>query len=273
MAAAWVTGKGDWRKGNNYNIGDRLGSPGFTQFSDALKSDHAWYQLLAGAAGTTLIDTLTSTNNFFHATASLLKPRNEDKAFPMKLDDFVDVFKQISSVNQAWKLYAALNTGKWMSKNEGYVGDVTKANAAFMALTGLNPQQQDNEYIKAGILKDDKDYQKYIMKEAIKEMRRGYQDSKDQNQKSAADHFRRADTLMEVGGFPIERKASVLSMAAKGSESMIDSNDYQYAFKDSPRSRSNFMGIPTPFTTQDNIPDVRREQFRTQQQLNQYKAK
>jgi len=272
MALAFITGKGDWRKGNIYNIGDRYGSPGFTQISDALKSDHAWWQLLAGASGTTLIDTLTSTNNFFHSTAAMLKPRSEDRPFPPKLDDFTDIVKQISSVNQTWKLLAAINTGKWMSKNEGYVGDVSKANAAFMAVTGLNPSAQDNEYIKAGIMKDDKEYQKYVMKEAIKEVRRYIQDTKDNNQKSAIDHYRRADTLMEVGGFPVERKASVLSMAAKGYESMIDSNDYQYAFKDGQRSRSDFLGIPTPFTTQSNIPDVRREQFRKIQQLNQYRT-
>jgi hypothetical protein len=53
MTAALVTGKLDYKKGNLYNIGDRYGSPGFTQLQDALKSDHAWWQLLAGASGTT----------------------------------------------------------------------------------------------------------------------------------------------------------------------------------------------------------------------------
>jgi hypothetical protein len=271
MAAAFITGKGDWTKGNNYNIGDRLGSPGFTQFTDAMKSDHAWYQLLAGASGTTLLNTLTSTNNFFHAVADVFRP-NKEKQFPLKADDFVDIFKEISSVNQAWKLYAAINTGKWLSKNEGYVGDVTKTNAAFMAITGLSPAQQDNEYIKSGIRKSDEEYQKYIMKETIKEMQRYYQDQKDHNYASAKDHFRRADTLMEAGGFPSDRKASVLSMAARGYESMIDSGDYKYATQDVPKSRSDFLGIPMPFSTQSNIPTTRMEQFRTQLQINKNKG-
>lgn len=270
MIAAHITGGGDWTKGNNYNIGDRLGSPGFTQLTDATKSDHAWYQLLAGASGTTLLDTLTASNNFFHAMADVFRD-NKDKRFPLKLDDLIDVFKSISSVNQAWKLYAAINTGKWMSKNEGYVGDVTKANAAFMAIFGLSPAQQDNEFIKSGIKKSDEEYQKYVMHETIKEMRRGYQDQKDKNFSSAQDHFKRADALMTVGGFPNERKASVLSMAAKGYESMIDQNDYSYATKNVPESRSDFLGIPTPFTTQSNIPTTRAEQLRTQLQINKAK--
>jgi hypothetical protein len=53
---------------------------------------------------------------------------------------------------------------------------------------------------------------------------------------------------------------------------MIKSQDYSLAFKHVPQSRSDFLGIPMPFTTQSNMPDTRREQFRTQQQLNQYKG-
>ena len=37
------------------------------------------------------------------------------------------------------------------------------------------------------------------------------------------------------------------------------------------QSRSDFMGIPMPFTTQSNIPDTRQEQFRRQLQINKAK--
>lgn len=272
MAAAHITGGGDWKKGNNYNFGDRYGSPGFTQISDALKSDHAWWQLLAGASGTTLLDQITSTSNFFHSMASILKPRNEDKAFPMKLDDFVDVFKSISTVNQTWKLIMAINTGKWMSKNEGYIGDVSKANAAFMAMTGTNPQQQDDAYIKASIRKDEEKMQKYILKEFIKEYRRGIQDAKEGNRTSAIEHYTRASTMLEIGGFPIDRKASAISMAIRGHESMIKDSDYKFALDSVPTSKSTFLGFSTPFTTQTSVPDVRREQYRRQLQVDQYKV-
>jgi hypothetical protein len=272
VAAAYLSGGLDFRKGNNYNIGGRFGSPGFTQFNDALKSDHAWWQLLAGASGTALLSTLTSSNNFFHAMASQMFRPNGEKPFPLKLDDFIDVFKEISSVNQTWKMITAINTGKWMSKNEGYVGDVSKANAAFMAITGLSPQQQEDAFIKNDLRKQEADYQKYVMREAIKEIRRGYQDQKDNNWESASKHFKRADTLMEVSGFPARRKADVMSMATKGYETTIDAGDYQFTFKNTPKSRSDFMGIPLPFTTQSNIPATRREQFREQQRLNTYKG-
>lgn len=254
--------------GNSYNIGPRYGSPGFTQFSDALKSDHAWYQLLAGASGTTLLNTLTAGNNFFHVVGSMLQPNNKDKAFPLKTEDFVDLFKEISTVNQAWKAIAAINYGKWMSKNEGYIGDVSKSNAIFMAMTGLNPQAQDDLFLKADIRKSEVAMQKFYLKEFIQEHRRYLQAVKDNNPEQAKAFATRAHTMLEISGYPVEKMATAYAIAAKGYESQIDSSDFAFAFKNVPRSRSDFLGIPTPFTTQSNIPETRKEQFRTQTQIN-----
>lgn len=267
MMAAWITGNGDWKKGNNYNIGDRFGSPGFTILNDALKSDHAWWQLVGGASGTTLLNTLTAGNNFFHVIGSMLAPKNEDKAFPLKLDDFVDIFKEVSSVNQAWKLIAAVNTGKWMSKNEGYIGDVTKANAAFMALTGLSPQQQDDAFLKSEIKKEEVAFQKETLKEFVKEYRRGIQAAREGNPQQAQDYYKRAFTRLEIAGFPMDKKATAISIATKDYESQIQSQDYDFAFKNVPKTRS-FMGVDI----QTDVDKTRREQYKRTLQIEQYKG-
>lgn len=270
VMAAWIT-QGKFDSGSLPNFGARYGSPGFTQFNDALKSDHAWYQLLAGASGTTLLNTLTQTSNFFHVAASMLQPNNKDKAFPLKLDDFVDVFKEVSTVNQTWKLIAAINTGKWMSKNEGYLGDVSKAGALFYAMTGTQPQAVDDSYIKGNIKKEEVAFQKWALKEFIQEYRRYLQAAKDNNPEQAKSYFVRANTILEGVGYPTDKIATALSIAAKGYESQINDQDFAFAFKNVPRSRSDVLGIPMPFTTQSNIPDTRREQFRTEEQLKRQK--
>lgn len=253
--------------GNNYNIGGRYGSPGFTQLYDALKSDHAWYQLLGGAAGTSLQNTLGSANSFFHVAGSMMAPNNKDKAFPLKLDDFVDIFKEITTVNQTWKVLAAIHTGKWMSKNESYIGDVTKANAAFMATFGLNPQEQDDLFNKSEIKKSEVAMQKYYLKEFIQEYRRYMQAASDKNESAAKDYITRAHTMLEISGYPVQKMATAYSLAAKGWESRINASDYDFAFKDVPRSRSDFLGIPMPFTTQSNLPKTRYEQYKNKQLL------
>lgn len=254
--------------GNNYNVGDRYGSPGFTQFSEALKSDAPWWHIVGGASGSTLINQLASQSNFWHAMAYQAFRPNNEKPFPLKLDDFVDMFKEISSVNQAWKMYAALNTGKWMSKNEGYVGDVSKWNAAFMATTGLSPQESDDSFLKADIKKGEIEYQKHLLGQFVKEQQRGYEAAKNQDWNNSKAYHTRAQTMLEIGGFPDDKKATAYAIATKGWESMVSDENYAFAFKNVPNSRSTFLGVPMPFTTQSNIPDTRREQYRTQKQIN-----
>lgn len=264
---AWVSGGFDLKKGTLPNFGARYGSPGFTQFNDALKSDHTWYQMLGGASGTMLLNTLTQGSNFFRAAASMLQPNNKDKVWPLMLQDFVDVLKEISSVNQTWKLIVALNTGKWMSKNEGYLGDVSKSMATFYALTGTQPQGVEDSYIKANIKKEEQALQKYVMKEAIQEYHRYLQAAKDNNPQEAQKFFKRTNTLLEGAGYPTDKIATFLSIAAKGFESSINEQDFKFALDNVPRTRSTFLGMPTPFTTQSNIPATRFDQFKTQEQL------
>lgn len=266
VMAAWIFhGKTDNQ--SLVNFGARYGSPGFTQLNDALKSDHTWYQLLGGASGTTLLNTLTSTSNFFKVAASMLSPNNKDKAFPLKVDDFVDLFKEVSTVNQTWKLIFALNTGKWLSKNEGYLGDVSKAGATFYALTGTQPQAVEDSYIKSNIRKEEVAFQKYALKEFIQEYRRYLQAARDNNPQQAKEYFVRANTMLIGAGYPADKMATAMSIAAKGYETQINDQDFSFAFKNVPQSRSDFLGIPTPFTTQSNIPNTRLEQFRTQERL------
>lgn len=264
IALALITGKGDLQAGNKYNIGGRYGSPGFTQFNDALRSDHPLWQIVGGAAGTTLFDNLTSTlGPVWRVLGSQLNSDNSKKAYPLKLDDLLDAVKSFStSGTQAVKLITAIETGKWMSKNEGYVGDVSKASATLMALTGISPQQQTDSYLKGNIRTDQEELQKTVGREAIKELRRGYQAQKDHDYNNAQSYFKRADTLMIVSGMPVDRKAAIYAQSMRGQEGMIKDSDWQFASEKVPTSRSDFMGIPTPFTTQSNIPETRMKQFR-----------
>jgi len=270
VLGAWITGKGDFQKGSLVNFGARYGSPGFTQFNDALKSDHTWYQLLGGASGTSLLNTLTQGQNFFRVAASMFRD-NKDRPFPLKIDDFIDVFKEISTVNQGWKLYMAINTGKWMSKNEGYLSNVSGLGATFYAATGTQPQEVEDSYIKNNIRKGEVEFQKYTMKEGIQEYHRYIQAAKEGNQAQAQAYFKRANTLLEISGYPHDKIATFLSIAAKGYESQINDQDFAFAFKGVPQSRGTFVGIPTPFTTQSNMPATRQEQFATQEKLKRLK--
>lgn len=249
------------------NVGNRYGSPGFTQLRDALKTDASWYGLIAGAAGTTIANSLASLSPFWHAVGDMMNPNNKERQYPLKADDLVGLFKEISTVNQAWKVIWAMNTGKWISKNEGYIDDVSKMGAVFYGLTGLSPQKQDDMFLKGQIRKTEVESQKYILKEFIKEYHRYLDAAKSNNPNQAKDYYRRANALLEIGGYPIDKRAQALQIAAKGYRSAINDSDFSFFTKNVPTKRGDFLGIPMPFTTQTNIPTTRREQFRTETQI------
>jgi len=269
VTLAMITGKGDIQAGNKYNIGPRLGNQGLTFFNDALRSDHPMWQIAAGVSGTTLMDNLTSTlGPVWRVLGNQLNSDNSKKTYPLKIDDLLDAVRSYStSGSQIVRLITAIETGKWMSKNEAYIGDVSKANAAFMAITGLSPQQQGDSYLKQSIRSAQEEFQKQTMKDAIKELRRGYQAQKDHDYNNAQGYFKRADSLMTISGMPIERRASVYAQSLRGQEGLIKDSDWQFASDNVPTQRTDFMGIPTPFTTQSNIPQTRMKQFRTESDI------
>jgi len=271
--AAWITGKGDltstdrWKSGTLPNFGARYGSPGLTQFSDAMKSDAPWYKILTGAAGTTLMNQLTAGSNFWTAAASLLEPNNSKKIYPLMGDDLLDVAKEVSTANQLYKLYTAINYGKWVSKNEGYLGNVSVAGAAFYSVTGTQPQEVEDKYIKGSIRRGEVEFQKHVFKEAVEEYGRYLQAAANHDSEQAKKYYKRVDALMEIGGLPMDKRGTVLAVGAKGFETQINEQDFAFATKNVPTSRKDFLGIPTPFTTQSNIPTTRMEQFTTEKKL------
>jgi hypothetical protein len=118
--------------GNTYNVGERYGNQGFTSLRDALQSDKTLWDLAGGAAGSTFVNTWANADGFRRAMVSYIKG---DPGFQMKPEDAADIFKEVSSFNSAWRLWAAIHTGRWLTKKEDYATDVTPLNAVFQTLT------------------------------------------------------------------------------------------------------------------------------------------
>src|SRR5205823_5661553 len=82
--------------GNWYNVQERYGAQGFEPLREALRSDKAFLDIVTGAAGSTLRNTFGRTDGMLKAIMSMVK---QDGNFKLTLDDFVDPFREISSVN------------------------------------------------------------------------------------------------------------------------------------------------------------------------------
>lgn len=237
VVTALVTGEGDLRKGKFYNIGDRYGAQGFTSIREALRSDGTWWRILGGASVSSFANTIVSADGATKALWSFLKRDESDSRFAFKADDAIDVAKEISSVNAAWKLWVAMNTGRWMSKNEGYITDTTRPEALFMTMTGLSPQEQDDIYAKGNIVKAQKESQKYALNKFIQEIHRGVAAKEDGDPVSAHEFWNRAFYHLDVTGYPDEMKAQAIAIAMKGWESRVDRANFDFYLKNVPEDK------------------------------------
>jgi hypothetical protein len=231
-----VTGQGDYTKGNQYNIGPRYGMNGLTQVNDALLSDKTWLQLISGVSGQLVTNTWENIQPFFSATASWIRgDKPEDaKYFKLTPEHIINAAKEIRSVERADRFYLALTTGHWFQKNGAMVEPTSPLNAAFMAITGLDPQESSDVFLKNEIKDGEMKNQKLAMKRAIKEWRMGIWAKYRNDPENGDFHQNNALALLEAAGYPIEKRASFIAIANKGMESIISSTNQKYYLRDNP---------------------------------------
>jgi hypothetical protein len=191
---------------------------------------------MGGAATSVVANFISRSDGFTAAMMSMF--RDDNKAFPIKLEDFVDPFREISSVNNFARLWAALNTGKWMSKKEAYLTDVSKSNALFMFFSGLQPQEVSNVYTMTWTREQEKEAQKEGLNQFIREFRRGLA-NQESNSTQARDHFIRAFTYLKISGYPEEELPKAIALANKGHESVVNSTTWDFYTKLVPTERKD----------------------------------
>lgn len=226
MMIALLTGDGDIKKGKWYNIGDRFGSQGFETIREAMRGDKTFWDIVGGAGFSVTKGIWDGSDGFRNAMMSLIRG-DEDKKVPLTTEDVLDVFKEITSVNQTWKAIAALNTGRWYSKKEGYLTDVSPLSAVFMAATGLQPQDVTDLQLMSWSNKDRKSFEDEVEKNVIQEIRRAVRIQND-SPEQADKYLKRAKALFEIADFPLNRRTEIIAKASKDYESMIEAMDWKF---------------------------------------------
>jgi hypothetical protein len=232
--SALITGVGDPKKGNWYNIGSRYGLGGMTQVREALFGDKTWYQLIGGPSFSIIQNTLESAHPFFAYVGHLMTGQNPPG---LKVEDVVEAAKEISSVNSAHKFYLALSTGQWFNKSGASLGQVSPANAAFMALTGLEPGATPDLYQKNLIKNEEEAAQKTAFKRALKDWRKGLWAGYTNDPENAQFYRNRAMATLKAADYPIEKYGSFFAIGNKGYENLIDSTNQRFYMKDNPMSK------------------------------------
>lgn len=218
--------------GNFYNVSERYGIQGFSTIREAMRSDQPWWKVFGGAAFSTIAGTVENTDGF---TKAIMSGIRADGKFPFKVDDIIEPFKEIASINAAWKVGMAIHAGRWMSKKEGFVDrDITPANAIFMGLTGLQSQRATDVNLVTWSQKNQKELETQGLNGFVKEFRRAQLALKDNNQEQHLDYMKRAFNYLRITGYPQDKYDKAISIAANGYETMIERLDYSFYFDTAP---------------------------------------
>jgi len=230
---AWVTGDSEGKHGNWYNM-SKLGVGGFTQ-ANTLLGDGKFWEFIGGASGSIMGNTIKNSSGFVRSMASMIS--GNQPAFPFKLDDLVDMAKEVTSVNQTWKAITAVSTGKWLSKNEAYQGDVSKMNAIVMSATGLDMTNAADNYDVGKMIEAQKDADKYSLNHFVREYRRGIMAAQNNDWGGYNDYMTRAFNYLKVLNYPEEKIPSAIGIASKGWETRINSIREEFYTKNVPAGK------------------------------------
>lgn len=248
VGLAWLTSDtNDISKGNWYNVASKFGVGGLTQYYDLLKSDAKWWTFLGGAATSIAGNTWSNGESLRRAGweymhASMMTGDANKEYFKATNDHWVDVFKEISSVDAARKGFAAVQYGKWLSKNDAYQADVSKANGIFMALTGLNLQNAADNYIVGQDIHDRTDREKKALDLFVREFRRGIQAGENNDRETFMTYMTNAYQFLKAYDYPIENYPKAVAIASKGWETRVNSIREEFYTKNVPAGKEETYG-------------------------------
>ncbi len=204
------------------NVGDRYGSQGFQNIKASLRGDNSWWQAVGGAG-------VSITSNFIGAA---LDPFEQyvsglinGTGYKPTASDLLNPFKEISSVSTDAKVWIAVQTGKWLSRNENYVTDVTPLQATLYGLSGLSPQEQDDLFLQNGLVKGEKDAKKAALSGFIKDWRRGIEAKTNGDSEQGNQYFQNAISRATVAGMSPTEINTAIAISNRGYESAIDQSD------------------------------------------------
>jgi len=219
--------------GNWYNINERFGVQGFDPIKQALTSDRTIWDILGGAAFSTGANTIANFNGFYRTMIGFIRGDEH----PLKMEDFTDMFKEVSSISNTAKFIAAINTGRVVSRKEAFLtppDSVSTGNAIWMYFSGLSPRGVTTMNQQALNREQEKEVAAKGLQIFVKEFRRGLNAN---SPEEGVAFFKRGFTALKMLGYPEEDYGKAVSIAAEGNESLIESINWDYYTKKVPETR------------------------------------
>lgn len=229
---ALATGGGDPSAGTYLDFGQRFQTKGLEFLSNIGTPDKSFLDIVGGAAYSFAKNTYASSDGLRRALLSMAT--GDGDLFPMKVEDLTDVARSISSVNSVFKVWASIESGKIVSKNDAWLADGSVGQSILTALTGLKDQRINDMQLKNSLIKQRKQYQDEAEKSFQQDFRRGMKSHQSGDHEAGEKSLTRARRWLDIGGFRPDQINSVMGKALDDTRSILDKIDMDYYIRKAP---------------------------------------
>lgn len=137
--------------GGDFTVSEKYGLGGLTTVYDLMKGDSSLTELLMGASGGIVGDTIGDTQPFWSYLGSVAD-LDDSTYYPITPGELFDPLRNVTTVNSVVRLWEAANIQKWMSRNGTVLTDITDTEALISSIFGVDPERVSDTYNKADAL-------------------------------------------------------------------------------------------------------------------------
>lgn len=206
--------------GKDYNINERFGPGGTTLFKEVVNGEKPVMDLLLGASGSILGDMISSAAPATNAFLSLFSMDVD----PPTMEDFLEVTRNVSTINNAAKAWYMYNQGRFFTRNGSSVIDNATGFDAFMTgVLGVSPRDATDTFLMIRSRKEQRAAEDAAEKEIIKYYRMAIREYNNNDRELGDTYLKRAKAWLVSSGINPDKYSSIISKAVKNNETLFNS--------------------------------------------------
>jgi hypothetical protein len=150
--------------GGDFTVSEKYGLGGLPTFWDLFKEDSTLTELLIGASGGIIADTLGDAVGMWPGIWSAID-LDDQTTYPITANELFEPLRSITTVNAVVRLWEAANVQKWMSRNGTVLTDINTTEALISSLAGVDPERVSDAYNQADAVQKWTEHDRKVRKE------------------------------------------------------------------------------------------------------------
>lgn len=211
--------------GHKLDVTSTYGPGGVDWIRNVFEGDDTLLELAVGASGSFWGDNvLRAAQPFLMYMTDILANPGGDSAFKPMDSDYEHAFRTLSSVDQFFGAYYAINLQqKWSKDGRWLDRDVDPLSGILTSLSGWEAVKVTDAYRKMTAAKHRRRAMEAVTQLALKEVRLGFYEMVQNRDKEAMDqHMRRAEVYMEGAELDSKEQVNVIKRALRENETLVD---------------------------------------------------